>query len=472
MWNPLESLSRWAVKRAAKYAGVPLRDPALVAMLGQMPATSGVDVTEYTAMNCSAVWAAVNIISSSTASLPKVLKDGKFHIQEKHRVHRALNRSPNSDMIPFNFTETLQGHALTWGNGYAEIEREDDFLALWPITPNRVTEQRADNGELVYLVQPDDGESGPSEVIPARDMLHISGLGFDGVRGYSVIQLARESIGLAIATERFGASYFGRGALPGGIISHPGDLSKKSRKNLRETWELLHRGPDNAHRVAILDEGMKWQQIGLPPEDSQFLQTRQFGVLEIARWFNVPPHMLRDLSAATFSNIENQGIDFLTYTLRPWLVKWAQECHRKLLTPEEQETYHVDHLVNELLRTDTDSRYRAYGSGLDHGHLTVNDVLRAERMPEIGAVGDKRIVPANMDILGEPRRAMPVPLDPAAMDAAINLLKNLTPVTWDLAHEMLAAVQPGVSETFLDAMCAKLRSLHVIVGDLPDKAAA
>jgi HK97 family phage portal protein len=401
----LQRIAGGIAKRAAKFAGIPLRDPALVALLGRTPASSGIDVDEAKALNFSAVWCAVNLISGTVASLPiNVYKRSGKGFEEvlNHPIARLLQMAPNVEMTPFIFFETLQAHMLTYGNCYAKIERDTDgnIVNLWPVMPNQIEPNRTDDGKLCYEFHAHyEGEQ--DETIFPEDLLHVPGLGFDGIRGYGVIELARDSVGLGLACEEHGGRFFGNGSVPGGIIEHPTELGEQGIKNLRESWEQVHRGVDQSNRIAILEEGASYKTVGLSPEDSQFLQTRQFQVIEIARWFNIPPHMLRDLSNASFSNIEHQGIDFLTYTLRPWLIKWCQEINRKLFRPAERMAFSVSHNTHELLQTDGATRFQMYQTGRYSGIFTLNDILRRERMKPIdGPEGDVRLMPENMSVFG------------------------------------------------------------------------
>jgi HK97 family phage portal protein len=456
----LKGFWRWLARRSAKFAGIPLRDPALVAMFGQTPVESGEHVDEISALNCSAVYAAINVISQTVASLPclpMVQKDpqGSATVATGLDAYELCTIAPNPCMTPMVFFETLQAHAMSWGNGYAQIEwRNDRPKGLWPMLPNCVTIEEDEQWGITYKYKPKDGAE---EVLAPWEVLHVPGLGFDGLRGYGVVQLAREGIGLALATERAGASLFGRGTLPGGVLTHPGELTPTAEANLRKSWEELHRGPGNTHRVAILTEGMNWTQIGLPPEQAQFLQTRLFQIAEIARWFNIPPHLLRDLSHATFSNIEHQSLDFLIYTLRGWLVRWQQELRRKLFHNLNQRQFYFAHKVNDLLKADRQARYNAYNTGRMGGWLTLNDILREEDMPLIvGGEGDKRLMPLNMGVLGEPPQAPLLPLSTETMAAFVASLEALKPVSWELGAQMFKAVYPQASPDLINAVLARL----------------
>lgn len=374
-----------------------LTDSGLVLAFGGRRASSGIAVNEYTALNTSAVWACVRAIADPLATLPVYLYrrtgDDSRERATAHPAYRLLASRPNPRMTPAVFRRTLQAHVLTWGNGYAEIVRDgaDRPAELWPVTPNRVrVEHDTDSSEVRYRV---DG----TKLIPSRDMIHLVGLSFDGLVGYSVVRVAAESLGLTAATERYGSSWFGNGGRPNGVLSHPKRLSDPGRRQLRADWNEVHGGPDNAGQVAILHEGVTYAPIGLPPEDSQFLGTRQFQVLEVCRWFGVPPHRIFELSRATFSNIEFQGQEFLTYTLDPWNTGWEQELGYKLLSDEERDAglYFETH-TDRLLRTNLQARYAAYATARQWGWMSANDALRRENQPTIGQQGDIYLVPGNM----------------------------------------------------------------------------
>lgn len=458
----LQRLAKTIAERAAKYAGIPLRDPALVAMLGTQPTSSGVDVDENEALNYAAVWSAVSLIASNVAALPAVplqaKPDGRHVEAVDHPAWRVLLVAPNSEMTPYILRETVTAHAVVWGNGYAETDKEspDDVTTeLSILMPNQIEPMRDEaTGEIYYEFKAlYAGER--DHRIPWWKILHIPGLGFDGLKGYDVIQHARESIGLGMAAEKFGGAFFGRGCTLGGILEYPGELklSPKARKNLRESFELLHRGPDNAHRIAILEQGISYKELGLPPDTAQFLQTRQFQVVEIARWFNIPPHKLRDLTHATFSNIEHQNIEFLQDTIRPWLIRWEQECRRKLFGPYDQTKYYVRHDVRNLLMTDINSRYDAYTKGRNGGWLTLNDILRWEGCntlpPEIG---DARLAPSTMKVLG----AHGEPVSPDDVVKVLNLLSAMKPLFPDSAKALILAMIPGISDEAMEAMIRRL----------------
>lgn len=457
----VQRFARAIARRSLKYAGIPLRDPALVAMFGLKESTAGVNVTEDTSLNFSAVYSAVNLISNTFAMLPFNLYDkkprqGEESIINNHICNYLLSTKPNDYCTPFVFKQTQQAHALTWGNSYTEITRISKNGApsgLRIIMPDTCTPAFRDNGDKYFVVRgyiP--GEPSVRE-IENSDMLHVPGLGYDGIQGYSVIARARECIGLGIAAETFGASFFGNGAIPQGILTHPGDLSPEAETKLAKDFEEKHRGPSNGQRVAVLDEGMKYQHVGIPPEDAQFLQTRQFQVVEIARWFRVPPHMLYDMAAATFGNFEQSNMDFLTYTLVPWLMKWQEECNTKLLTEQEKEKYYFAHDPSMLLLPDMQKRYESYATGRNNGWLTLNDILKQERKPLLDpSIGDVRLAPSTMKVLGSADPTTPI--DTAVIASAIAVIETMKPVKTADAKNIFNAAMPTANNAFIESLIA------------------
>jgi len=370
-----------------------------LAVAGRSTAT-GVSVTEKTALQSVAVFACVRILSETLASIPlpvyrRITTRSKRRAYE-HPLYSLLHDVPNPEMTSFNFREALMSHLVLWGNAYAEIDWNMDKgrpRAFWPLLPNKMRVKRERDGLYYYYRLP----NGQEIILPAIKVFHIPGLGFDGVMGYSPIHMAREAIGLSLATEEFGARFFGNGAKPGGVLEHPGKLGLPAQENLRKSWNEMHQGLSNQHRIAILEEGMKYQQVGIPPDDAQFLETRKFQRSEIASFFHIPPHMIGDLEHATFSNIEHQGIEFVVYTMRPWFVRWEQVISKKLLFPDERKDYFAEFLVEGLLRGDVESRYKAYSVGRQWGWLSANDVRELENMdPLPDEQGNIYYVPVNM----------------------------------------------------------------------------
>lgn len=381
------------------------QDPALIRLFGGgAEAASGATVTEISAMNHVSVMTCVKVLAESVASLPRIMyrrvPEGRARYVE-HPLYRVLHKKPCPEITAFEFTEMLMGHLGTWGNGYANIQtapRSGRILGLWPLPPNRLNWIERVKGELVYSFQIGDEE----KLFSSQQILHIRGLMGDGVKGLSPIGMARESIGLSMAAEEYGSRFFANNARPSGVLMHPGPLSKESKLNLKASWEEAHKGLSNSHRVALLEEGLKWEKIGVPPEDAQFLETRLFQLREIARFYRIPPHMVGDLEAgASFASVEQQNLNFAIHTIRPWLVRWEQAIERCLLSDEELEEVFVEHLMDALLRGDTLSRYRAYYMGRQGGWLSVNDILKMENRNPIGPDGDIYLQPLNMTEAGQ-----------------------------------------------------------------------
>ncbi|MHB1453930.1 MAG: phage portal protein [Saccharofermentanales bacterium] len=364
--------------------------------------TSGKTVNERTAMQTTAVYACVRILAETIASLPlhtyRFTDKGKDKALD-HPLYRLLHSEPNPEMTSFVFRETLMSHLLLWGNAYAQIIRDgrNKVIALYPLLPDRMTVDRTTTGEIIYRYQTDTG----MVILQRYEVLHIPGLGFDGLVGYSPIAMAKNAVGMAIATEEYGAKFFANGANPGGVLEHPGVV--KDPKKVRESWNAVYEGSGNAHRIAVLEEGMKFQTIGIPPDQAQFLETRKFQTEEICRIFRVPPHLVASLDRATFSNIEHQSISFVVHTIRPWLVRIEQSINKSLLMDPEKNEYFVSFVVEGLLRGDYASRMQGYSVGRQNGWLSGNDIRELEnlnRIPEeLG--GDLYLINGNMTKLAD-----------------------------------------------------------------------
>ena len=368
--------------------------------------TAGKAVTERSAMQMTAVYACVRILSEAIAGLPLHLyryKDGGG--KEKavdHPLYLLLHDEPNPEMSSFVFRETLMTHLLLWGNAYAQIIRngKGEVIALYPLMPNKMTVDRDADGHLYYryMKSTDEAPTMPNStvILPPRDILHIPGLGFDGLVGYSPIAMAKNSIGMAIACEEYGARFFSNGAAPGGVLEHPGTV--KEPQKIRDSWNKSFMGTPNSHRIAVLEEGMKYTPIGISPNEAQFLETRKFQINEIARIFRVPPHMVGDLEKSSFSNIEQQSLEFVKYTLDPWVSRWEQSIVRSLLSQNEKKEYFVKFNVDGLLRGDYQSRMNGYAVGRQNGWMSANDIRELEnldRIPEEDG-GDLYLINGNM----------------------------------------------------------------------------
>lgn len=353
--------------------------------------TSGKPVDERTAMQTTAVYSCVRILAEAIASLPlhiyKYSDTGKEMVYD-HPLYPILHNEPNNEMTSFVFRETLMSHLLIWGNAYAQIIRDGAgrVLGLYPLLPNKMQVDRTDNGEIIYIYSRDSEENPNFSTygqiyLRRQEVLHIPGLGFDGLVGYSPIAMAKNAVGMTQACEEYGASFFANGANPGGVLEHPGVL--KDPGKVRESWNAVYRGTNNAHKIAVLEEGMKYQQIGIPPEEAQFLETRKFQINEIARLYRIPPHMVGDLEKSSFSNIEQQSLEFVKYTLNPWVIRWEQSLQKALLLPEEKKEYFIKLNVDGLLRGDYQSRMTGYATARQNGWVSANDIRELEDLNPI-----------------------------------------------------------------------------------------
>lgn len=350
--------------------------------LGLLDATTaaGVVVSERNALSLPAYWSAVSLISNAIAKLPrkvyKTLPDGSREEAGQHPVAWLLQVEPNEYATPLVFWRTMISHVLTWGNGYAEIERDgaNRPIGLLTVTPDKIAPV-LEGGTLSYLY------AGRTR-IPREDMLHIPGLGFDGVQGYSVVQIARQSIGLGLALERYGATFFGNGAFPGLLLEHPAKLSTAAAERLRADWAAMHQGPDRAHRTAVLEEGLKAHALSVPAKDAQLIEQREIQVLEVARLLNLNPAFLGKSGERPGGNYEASRLDFLDNTLDPWLVAIEQECNRKLLSIQQRGTYYVEHVRNAILRTDAKTRAEVQKLYVDMGAMDAEYVAKLENLPK------------------------------------------------------------------------------------------
>ncbi len=368
--------------------------------------TSGKRVNERSAMQMTAVYSCVRILSEAVAGLPLHL----YQYTDKSSKEKAvdnplyflLHDEPNIEMTSFVFRETLMTHLLLWGNAYSQIIRngKGEVMGLYPLMPDRMTVNRDEKGRLYYeyMVSSDDAKTlkdGTVRLSP-YDVLHIPGLGFDGLVGYSPIAMAKNAIGLAIAAEEYGSKFYANGATPSGILEYPGTVKEPDK--VRESWNAGFGGSSNAHKIAVLEEGMKYTPISISPNEAQFLETRKFQINEIARIFRVPPHMVGDLEESSFSNIEQQSLEFVKYTLEPWLVRWEQAMQRSLIPQDDKSKYFIKFNVDGLLRGDYQSRMQGYATARQNGWMSANDIRELENLDRIPAEdgGDLYLINGNM----------------------------------------------------------------------------
>ena len=369
-----------------------VRDSGQTFVFGR--ADSGERVDEKSAMQIATVYACVRLLAETVAGLPlhlyRYTGDGNGkEIAKDHPLYKILYRQPNPEMTSFSFREVMMVQLLLWGNCYAQIIRDgrNGIIGLYPLLPENMEVDRNDKGEIYYIyhayTDEAPGETNKDIYFRSDEIFHVPGMGFNGLVGFSPIAMMKNSPGTTLAVEKYGSSFFKNGAQPSGVLEHPGVLKDPSK--IRENWSSVYGGANNAHKVAVLEEGMQYKPISLPPEDSQFLSTREFGVEEICRIFRVPPHMVQDLKRSTFNNIEHQGISFVQHTLMPWIVRFEQAIIKDLLIEQEQDQYFPKFNVDGLLRGDYQSRMQGYATGISNGFLSPNDVRNLEQLDPIPA---------------------------------------------------------------------------------------
>lgn len=399
-WEWLKGIGRRA--RSEPLGGT--TSTALVDFLtGGLPTAAGVEVSPDSAMRLAAVHACVQRLAENIAQLPLFLylrnRENPTDNQPAwdHPLYPVLHHRPNPYITSYQFRQMMQAYLGLRGNAYAEIERDGAgrIIGLWPWPPNRVRVER-DGWKVTYWFQ----TKGGKEVgLPPERVLHLRGLSLDGVMGLSPIAAARETIGWGMAASEFAAKFFANGATPRFALVHPGRLGEEGVKNVRESFEKVYAGLSNAHRVPVLEEAMEIKSFGVSMEDAQFLESRKFNRSEIAGIYGVPPHMIGDHEHSTFSNVENLSIQFVIYTLGPWIQNWEQQLNLSLLTAEEQELYKSEFLVDGLLRGDAMSRWKAYATAIQWGVMSPNEARDRENMPPREG-GDEYLRPVNMAVSG------------------------------------------------------------------------
>jgi HK97 family phage portal protein len=395
----------------------PLTGAALLAAFGAVPSASGQYVGPSNALQIAAVYSCVRVISETISTLPvhvyRRVKRGHELVTD-HPAAKLLDQGPNDEMSRVDLFETLVGHVLLWGNGYAEVNRsavDGSLMSIWPLAPDRTSPIRNSRNALVYQSVADDGSTTKRR---ADRVLHIRGLSFDGLRGYSPVGLARESLGMAKATEFYGARFFANDSRPGGVLQMDGQLSPDAIERLKATWETAHSGV-NSNRVAVLENGLTWQSIGMPNDDAQWLETRKYTRSEIAGIYRVPAHMINDLDKATFSNIEQQSLDFSKFCITPWCVRIEEALNRTLFTDAERGRFEVKFNLNGLERGDLASRTQAYATARQNGWMTANEIRALEDLNPIDG-GDELLINGNMVPIDQ---AMAPPLPPPPAPAAL-----------------------------------------------------
>lgn len=378
--------------------GVSNSDHWIMRAIGGGKTHAGTYVSEWTAMNLPVVYRCVSLIADAIAYMPIDIyrKEKKKRVLADDREdYWAVSRRPNENMTSFVWRQTTSSHILLWGNGYNYLTRKGNGMVteITPLLPDRTRPVKEIGRDLYYTTSID----GETRNLPAADVIHIPALGFDGLCGYSPIYMARQAVGMALALEEFGGKFFSNDAKSGGFIMHPGPLNEKARQNLTDSMTKKQGGLDNAHKVKVLEEGAKFVATTIPPEDAQFLGTREFQIAEMARLYGIPLHMLQSHEKVTSwgSGIEQMNIGFVIYTLASWIARWEQELNRKLFLPEEQKKYYVKLNINALLRGDANSRADFYSKGIKDGWLTPDEAREKEDLDPL----DQEISPAATEMI-------------------------------------------------------------------------
>jgi len=417
-------LSMLIEQRAIKYGPVPAGSDEAARFFSPDQSPCGIQVNEQTAMSYTAWYACVRVIAETLASLPLQVYertgDRRRGKAVDHPYNELFNESPNGYTPAMATREATQAHTLGWGNGYYEIERDGGQRAvgLHLIGPNRVTPEyvRLPSGrtDVVYLVADPDNQKAKPTVLPSSNVVHITGLGFDGLVGYSPVRMFGESIGLGLSAEAFAKQFYDAGASPIGVVQHPLTLSPAAQERIQGNLQRIYGGLRNAHRIAVLEEGMSWNKVGVDPETAQMLDTRSFSRREMASIHRCPLHLIGDLERATWDNIEQQGIDFVVHCLRPWGIRWEQQLQWKLFDPAERKRYYIRHNFEALLRGDIRSRFEAFSIAKRNGWMNATQICQLEDIePPPNDLGDVYVIEANMQRLD----AMPTKEDRAAEQA-------------------------------------------------------
>ena len=392
---------------------------SLMAMGWGSGTAAGVSVTPDNALASSTVYACVQILAGSVAQMPLKLyqrMDRGKECADQHPLYFLLHDRPNPEMSAFVFKEALMLHLLTWGNAYAEIEWGADGypVALWPLLPDRMEVERK-NGQLTYIYRPDFVRPVP---LAAWQVFHIPGLGFDGVVGYSPIRVQMETLSSERAQMQYGARFFGNGARPSVVLKHPARLTPEAAARLRSNWNELYQGVANSHRTAVLEEGMGIETLSIPPEEAQFLQTRQFTKREIAAFYRVPPQMIGDLETATYASAEQFSRDFVVFSLGEWLTRWEQQIALRLLVGDESRTYFPQFVRDALVITQTGERFQAYATAIQSGIMTPNEARDKENLNPLPG-GDDLLLPLNMQKADDVEDSTESPADANDNDTAL-----------------------------------------------------
>lgn len=419
------------------------------------PSVAGNYVTADAALRNVTVLRSIGIISQSLASVPLILyrRDGRQRTRATdHAVYSVLSTTGNSEMTAYEVRETRLAHCMAWGNAYAEIQYDNNYQVrgLWPLAPDRVGVERNEAGRLVYTYWSDAMSQGFT--LPAYRVMHLRYTVIRGVVGISPIRQAMNALGVAAAAEEFGGKYFAQGSRPSIILKHPGRLSNDAYSRLRESFSNNWQGLENAHRVNILEEGVTPEVVGIPPEEAQFLETRQFQVQEIARLYGVPLHMLATGQSATFASAEQDAINFRQYTLLEWAKRDEQRLQNDLLTADERrQGYYIEYLLDGLERATIDTRTQAYSTMIQNGIMMPNEARERENLEPV-AGGDVMLLPLNMQQMRPDGTVVVPPAQQQAQGSRDELAPERQSDALPVLHEWVADVRTRLANLVANDM--------------------
>lgn len=355
----------------------------LLTLLGGRPTYTGKSINDTTAMQISTVWSCVRILSETIGALPWAIyeRDDRGNAKKiDHELGAVLLDQPNSDMTSQEFRESKVLNLALRGNGYSEIFRNGRgaVTSVYPMPACYVQPEREPGGAIVYRFH---HHGGKVERLPAEKVWHVKGFGSNGLVGLSPIAYAAQAMGLSLTLEEFAAKFFANGARVSGLIKSKEWLTDKQRPIAKALIDEMWQGMDNAHKAKLLEGGMEYEQLSVPPDEAQFLESRKLSVTEICRFYRIPPHMVADLERATFSNIEQQSLEFVQFTLLPWLVRIEQSASRRLFSAADRRRFFLRFNFEGLLRADSSARASLYSVLLQNGVLNRNEARALENMP-------------------------------------------------------------------------------------------
>lgn len=461
-------------ERAFVYDPIPVRDPALGVIFGGTVTSSGVAVNENLLPTVSAFYSGMKLLCDVIAMMPLVImkKDAvKGDVEDcKHPLYNTFNRQADRYMTSYQWKWLMVQDVILWGNNYSRIVG-DYGETLQRLPPNQVTPRYREDGSKFYEFKPSFGGE-KAEIFEDYEILHISGPGHFGLKAPKLIDYCRDSIAFTLATEKFGSAFFGNNSVPGAVLEHPANLPIEAKRRMEQEVEQRLKSPANARKVLLLDEGIKWKTTAVSPDEGQFLETRQFQLLDVARWLRIPPHMIYDMSASASWSLEHVSIEFLTFSIRPWTENIVSTLNVQMIPERQADKFYFYFKHDAIVPRDTTTKYANYATGRNNSWLTLNDILRAERMPLVKPeIGDVRIGPSTMKPIGDSDPTTPIP--PEMMNSVIELIKSCDGIDLNDKMVLIRAALPTASDEVVNSLirCADVIELEPAPVEPPDPSA-